>query len=300
VASAGSALRPGAPRGPLAGAPRHTRTLALAVAALAIIAAVLASVLAVLSGPAAQSRVAVHHPQRVWAPPGARPLGDSAAAGLVTREPELRRHNAAANRYVPSDAELRSFYAARDTSGQTRVQVWPLFARVTGRPGLGNPSTGDLIQWAAHKWGVPEDVLRAQVQAESTSSMQQLGDRAAVGAAAYARYPERARLPGGRAVYESMGLTQVKWTPDGAVGAGTEPLRWRSTAFDLDLLAATLRYYYDGDCAWCRPGYAAGDAWASVGAWYSPSPWNNAGARRYIGAVQDNLRRRSWEPQRSR
>src|SRR5919204_575681 len=72
---------------------------------------------------------------------------------------------------------------------------------------------------------------------------------------------------GGEA-YQSMGIAQVKWTPDGAVGAGTEPLRWLSTAFNLDYYAATLRYYYDGACNWCGPDYSPAQGWKSAGAWY--------------------------------
>jgi hypothetical protein len=279
------------------GAVRHTRAIALAVAVGAVVAGILAS----LSGPGRHAAPPVREPQAVWAHAGARPLSDAAAAALVTPEPELRRGNAAADDYVPTTAQLRAFYTARDPSGRTRLQVSRLFGLVTGRPGLAHPSTGELIQWAAHKWGIPEGVLRAQVQVESTTAMGRLGDRTAVSRAVYSRYPPQARIAGGATeVYESMGLTQVKWTPDGRVGAGTEPLRWRSAAFDLDLLGATLRYYYDGECGWCRPGYGAGRAWASVGAWYSPNPWDNAGARRYVQLVKDALRQRSWEPARPR
>jgi hypothetical protein len=102
-------------------------------------------------------------------------------------------------------------------------------------------------------------------------------------------------LPGGHEVFQSLGLAAVKWVPGGRTGAGTEPLRWKSTAFDLDLLGATVRYYYDGDCGWCGPRYSAGQQWASVGAWFSPNPWNNAGARNYTRAVQRVLRDRLWE-----
>jgi hypothetical protein len=78
------------------------------------------------------------------------------------------------------------------------------------------------------------------------------------------------------------------------VGAGTEPLRWRSTAFNLDYYAATVRFYYSGACDWCTPGYSAGQTWNSVGGWYSPTPWANAGARSYIERVQKALSERPW------
>src|SRR5205823_3290856 len=121
---------------------------------------------------------AIGDPQTAWTSPRAQPLADAAAAALITPRPETAPANAAANDYVPTASELRAFRAARDPAGQTRVQVSRLFAHVTGRPGLEHPSTDELIQWAAHKWGIPEDVLRAQVQHESGARMSQLGDRA--------------------------------------------------------------------------------------------------------------------------
>ena len=96
---------------------------------------------------------------------------------------------------------------------------------------------------------------------ESDLSMGQLGDRRSVSANGYAQYPGPARISGTDQVYESMGIAQVKWIPDGSVGAGTEPLRRESTAFNLDFYAATIRYYYDGDCNWCGPDYGSGQAW---------------------------------------
>jgi hypothetical protein len=238
---------------------------------------------------------AVRDPQGAWTAPGSRPLPDAQAGALVTHRSEQRPQNALANDYVPSDGQLRAFYAARNAAGEATVQWNPLFRLVTGRAGLTRPSTDDLIQWAAHKWGIPEDVIRAQLSLESNWRMGQLGDRTSVSTAAYRLYPRAAQIPGTHDVYESMGIAQVKWTPDGSVGAGTEPLRWLSTAFDLDVYAATLRYYYDGYCHWCVPGYAAGQAWGSVGAWYEPSPWGNGGAQMYVEAVRRELARRPWE-----
>ena len=60
-----------------------------------------------------------------------------------------------------------------------------------------------------------------------------------------------------------VGLALTEKVKGFKVGAGTEPLRWRSTAFNLDVYGATLRYYYDGRCSWCGPGYAPGQSWNS-------------------------------------
>jgi len=229
-----------------------------------------------------------------WTSPSARPLSDAEAAAEVTDVPEQRPGNAQANDYVPSDAQLAAFRGARDSSGQTNEQSNPLLAYVTGRPGLRHPSTDDLIQWVSHKWGIPTDWIRAEMVVESGWHQSQAGDEAAVSPAWYAAYPAFARVAGTRVVNESLGIAQVKWRPDGSVGAGTEPLRWLSTAFNLDYYAATVRFFYDGYCHWCSAGYSAGQSESSVGAWYSPSPWNNSGARQYIAAVASALSAGAW------
>ena len=54
-----------------------------------------------------------------------------------------------------------SSFAAKSSSGQSNVAFNPYYRYVDGRDGLLRPSTDDLIQWAAHKWGIPENWLRA-------------------------------------------------------------------------------------------------------------------------------------------
>jgi hypothetical protein len=229
-----------------------------------------------------------------WTAPGTPPLSDAAAAALVTPIPEARAANGAANDYVPTDAQLAAFHAARDQAGRTTLQDNPLTRYVTGRPGLIDPTTDELIQWVSHKWGIPTDVVRAQISVESWWRQSQLGDQSSVASDTAARYPAAAQAGGNGQVFQSLGIAQVKWVPDGSVGAGTDPLRWMSTAFNLDYYAASIRYYYDGDCDWCGSGYGPGQAWNSVGAWYSPTPWGSGAARSYIKSVQDNLAARVW------
>lgn len=233
-------------------------------------------------------------PQTSWAAVGTRPLSDAEAAGRVTRRPETRPENAAANGYVPTDSELATYRSAMNQYGQTTLEVSPLAQYITGRPGLDHPSTDDLLQWAAHKWGIPEDVVRAQMATESWWNQNALGDRAHVPSNWFSQYPAAAQIAGTSDVYQSMGVMQVKWIPDGSVGAGTEPLRWKSVAFNLDYYGATIRYYYDGHCGWCTTGYSAGQDWNSIGAWFAPYPWNNADAQAYVNKVQTYLHDRVW------
>ena len=299
----------------------------------ALVALFLANILANASGtPAAHVRLnaaripAAHmanrpeqHAQISWAacnrnahnsrPSTFQPLSDRAAAALVTPEPETRPYNARAysivgkrypsvNSYVPTAAQLRAFHASKVKGGDSLAQFNPYLKYVDGLDGLRSPSTDDLIQWAAHKWGIPENWLRAEFSLESSWNQFMLGDEASVSQSWYRRYPVQARLPGGSSVFTSMGITQVKWIPDGSIGAGTEPLRWESTAFNLDYQASILRFYYDNPAgtrsSWGDRSYAPCQAWRSVGGWYQPYPWGNSGQASYVANVQHRLSEKIW------
>ncbi len=233
-------------------------------------------------------------PPDVWASPGRPPLSDRAAAALVVREPETRPENYAANNYIPSNAELRAFRNAHTTQGRSILNDVPEYRYVTGRPGLHNPSTDDLIQWAARKWGIPTDVYRAQIYFESLDIQGLQYDAASVSPRDYWQYPAQSRITPYE-VYQSIGISQIKWQPFNKLNAGAEPLRWKSTAWALDFSAATVRYYYDGRCSWCGRGYHKGEEWQSIGAYNAPIPWlNNAKRAWYIRKVKSALRDRSW------
>jgi hypothetical protein len=259
------------------------------------------------------------HPQVAWAPCNLNahdsrqstftPLSDSSAAALVTRQRETRPYNdrpytiagtlyPAPNDYVPTAAQLRKFRDSRTSAGQLVTTLNPYFRYVDGLDGMHDPSTDDLIQWAAHKWGIPEDWLRAEYVQESYWNAYQLGDLAAVSAADYKLYPPQSRVSGQLDVYQSLGITQLKWRSDGSVGAGTEPLRWESTAFNIDYQAAMVRFYYDNPSgartAWGDGTYKPCQAWNSIGGWYEPYPWRNAGQAQYVSAVQQQLSSRAW------
>jgi hypothetical protein len=142
-------------------------------------------------------------------------------------------------------------------------------------------------------------VIRAVAVIESTWEQGARGDRkCGQTQAEYYFAPAYARTTcsdGSLGVYESLGLTQIKDRLNRSPHPGTEPLRWRSTAFNLDYYGATIRFYFDGDCSWCSPNYSAGHEWDSIGAWYAPSPWGNQGAQDYVTRVQAALANRTWE-----
>jgi hypothetical protein len=144
---------------------------------------------------------------------------------------------------VPTAAQIRRYRDSRTSLGQPLLQFNPYFRYVDGHDGLRHPSTDDLIQWVAHKWGIPENWLRAEYVLESYWNQFQLGDDTRVISSWYHLYPYQSLVPHTSNVYQSLGIAQVRWTPNGAVGPGTEPLRRESTAFNLDEQAATVRLY---------------------------------------------------------
>lgn len=260
------------------------------------------------------------HPQTQWsrcnrnafsgAPSTFTPLSDQAAAALVTPEPETRPDNAmpysidgvsypATNAYVPSDQQLATFRSAIDSLGEPILTLDPYLRYVDGHDGLRNATTDELIQWAAHKWGIPENWLRAEYVLESYWNSWFLGDLTPVSATDYGKYPVQARVPGTPNVYQSLGITQVRWDPKGDFGAGTEPLRWRSTAFNVDFQAATVRFFYDNPgrsrTAWGDASYKPCQQWNSIGGWFAPYPWSNAPQAQYARTVQHNLATTAWK-----
>jgi autotransporter family porin len=196
-------------------------------------------------------------------PVGTAILSDAEAAAHVRRSGwEPRPGNAAANQRTPQPGELDGFLANNiSVYGEHKPLVTGNF---TG-------TTDEVIQWAAWKWGLDEDVLRAVVVKESWWRTSAVGD-------------------GGL----SFGLTQIKTT----FHAGTHPLSAASTAFNVDYYGALFRYYFDGHARWLNDmdkgqNYASGDLWGAVGAHYA-GRWHTAAADGYITSVQRHLQQRTW------
>lgn len=195
---------------------------------------------------------------------------DSEAGSRVRRSSwEPRPRNRSANQTTPTSTQLQNFYAADSWGGCDWMR-----RRVTGNF---TGTTDEIIQWAAYKWSLDVDLLRAVAVQESYWNQLFHGDR-------------------GNG--ESYGLMQLK----SSVQRGTYPISRNSTAFNVDYYAAGQRYYLDGCAAdWMdsqhgnRRTYTAGDIWGSIGAWYSGA-WYDWRAEEYISKIKDELwNRRTWE-----
>ena len=236
-------------------------------------------------------------------------MSDAQAAALVTPEPETRPYNLrpytvrgkrypSVNDYVPTAAQIRRYRDSRTSLGQSLLEFNPYVRYVDGRDGMRRPSTDDLIQWAAHKWGIPANWLRAEYISESYWNQFQLGDDTRVSSRWYHLYPYQSRIPHTTNVYQSLGIAQVRWTPNGSLGPGTEPLRWESTAFNVDEQASRVRFYYDNPSgarsSWGDATYVPCQEWRSIGGWYRPYPWGNAAQADYIRSAQEHLSGHDW------
>lgn len=224
------------------------------------------------------------------------------------------------NSYVPSNAELSAFYGAQDNFGRT-VAAHPYWPSVTGRPGA-TLTTDELIQWASHKWGIPTDWVRAEYVWESNWNQTCVSDNTAWKSVAggptqaffYNNSPTFSQVASGTTnVMQSLGITQVRWQPWSASAdaqwPGTEPLRWKSTAFNLDFQMATLRGFYDNPGSYisnhyvsAANGYVTGESsppttqWYAIGAWFSYFPYGAKGVSvtQYIPNVQNALAAKAW------
>ena len=192
-------------------------------------------------------------------PVGSAPLSDATAAARVRRSSfEPRRRNGAANRRTVSARELASFEARSTMPYRSRVS------------GAFSGTTDEILQWAAHKHGVEADLLRAVAVKESWWRMSHRGDAG-----------------------DSFGIMQMRRPFHCCL-----PFMARSTAFNVDYYAATLRAYYEGRMPWLNDvergrEYRAGDLWGSVGAWFS-GRWHTPAAESYIRDVRRIRRARTW------
>ena len=193
----------------------------------------------------------------VTLPVGAALPGDAECADRVRSAPETR---AAVN---------APYNNRRGTSPHDQ------YPRVTG-DFVG--TTDEILQWAACKWGIDEDIVRAQIAKESWWRMDSVGDNG-----------------------ESFGLGQVRVPYHG--GAFEDDNAKLSTAYNVDYTYSRWRSCFEGNEQWLNQfergrDYAAGDVWGCVGLWVS-GRWYfyYPGQEGYLPAIHDYLDGRIWETQ---
>jgi hypothetical protein len=215
-------------------------------------------------------------------PPGAAlPSDDTCAASVHASTWEPRPENNTANHTMgPATSTLGSF------------SQWSATWNAVDRPRIDGHFTGttdEIIQWAACKWGLSDEVLRAQAVVESTWRQSTLGD-----------LEPRSN---GHCVFDDTGsscptsfsIIQVRWYYHPAGYASDSPLSsypWikLSTAFALDQEAAEMRGCYDGQSTYL--GKTTGDLWGCIQDWYSGA-WTPGGGS-YANTVKGYMSSKPW------
>ena len=134
-------------------------------------------------------------------------------------------------------------------------------------------TTDEILQWAACKWGIDEDLVRAQIALESWWTMTNVGDNG-----------------------ESFGLGQVRVPYHGS--AFEDDNAKRSSAYNVDYTYQIWRDCFEGKLTWLNTvergaEYRSGDAMGCTGVWFS-GRWRTPAANQYIARVDEYLRNKIW------
>lgn len=251
-------------------------------------------------------------------PPHAVLPGGARCASEIPATPETMPANAAFNRILPSAAQLSSYAANRYTF--STMTDYSAYQAVDGRY---TGSTDMIMRWAACKWGIDEDVVRAQAWQESHWLQGGHGDKRTsqsecVRPGFTALWDTTIVEPDGAAVscpgccYQSWSAWQTKvfyeWM--------TWPAIMQSTAFAADYRFADTRAcmngayarYFDGRAPINGHSYAGDLAnyarnptpasldtilWGCIGMHFSGG-WYDPAALRYIGETKNWLATKPW------
>lgn len=156
-------------------------------------------------------------------------------------------------------------------------------------------TTDEIIQWAACKWGMDEDMARAQAAIESWWRMNPPGGNPSSNPA---DCPPEKR--GGATCPTTIGMLQIHYPS--YTSAFENANASESTAYNLDYAFAVWRACMEGEFDWLnlfQPGrtYNGDDAWGCVGFWYS-GRWYHSNSMGHINNVKSWLNERIWEADR--
>lgn len=241
-------------------------------------------------------------------PPHASLPTEQQCASYIQATPETNSGNAVGNTTTPSAAELSSFAAQPFwfTYGPTSS-----YSSYTNNvDGNYTGSTDMILRWAACKWGIDENVVRAEAWVESgwTQSSPTYSTLWPPGWGDFQSSYSQCVTPawngwvsaiGG--CYQSCGILMTK-----VADFNVWPEACAGTAFNADFRMAMARACMDGNGeSWYSsetpsagyPYYPNGTTdqllWGCMGAWYSGS-WYDSGALWYISAVQSTLASKPW------
>lgn len=221
-------------------------------------------------------------------PPGAILPGESPCAARVRRSSwEPRSDNTTANQRVPTPQQVAQLASWGPDDGVDE-KADSLRKEITGNF---TGTTDEILQWVACKWGIDEDIVRAEAIVESTWHQNYLGDWTT----------DQSVCPpetwNGQGCYQSYGILQLKFY----YFQSTWPMSRDDTAFSAEYVYAVIRTCYEGWTTYLfdrvpapgYPRYHAGDIWGCLGRWFSGG-WYDQGAIDYINQVKTQLAEKDW------
>ena len=196
--------------------------------------------------------------------------------------------NAPYNATLGNQQLASDFFGGSDPRANSEIAI-----RVTGNL---TGTTSEILHWAACKWGIDEDIVRAQAAVESWWRQDAKGD--------WGTDPDRCPPGHGPGVDdpnrpdecpESWGILQTRYPYEQSAWPGMAD----STAFNADTAYAIWRACYEGYEWWLNyvergADYYPGETWGCVGRWYA-GRWHTSEAEYYIGRVKNYLNSRIWE-----
>ncbi len=221
-------------------------------------------------------------------PPGSPLPSESECAARVRYSSfEPRPQNYTANHRVPTAQQIANL-ALWNVSIGLNSRADSLRRQITGSF---TGTTDEILQWVACKWGIDEDIVRAEAHAESTWYQSTTGD-----------FSTRRKLcpPGtwnGSGCYQSYGILQIKYI----YNKSAWPMSRDDTAFSAEYMYGILRTCYEGWTSYLGqrrslpgyPNYQAGDIWGCVGRWFSGN-WYDQEAIDYIAKVKTDYANKDW------
>jgi autotransporter family porin len=192
--------------------------------------------------------------------------------------------NAQSNRFTGENVSPR-FFPAGDSS-----QAAKLTPLITGDF---TGTTQEILEWAACKWGIDQDIVFAQAAVESWWQQTKRGDWTANVKLCPPGHGLGADGTAGECP-QSYGILQDRYSSEESAWPGIAV----STAMNVDAAYAIWRSCYDGFEVWLNGGsdgrpYHAGDLWGCVGRWFA-GVWYTPEADGYIDLVKKFVSERIW------
>jgi len=221
-------------------------------------------------------------------PPGAILPSESECTSRVRRSSwEPRPDNTVANQRIPTVQQIAGMEPWGPAIGLD-IKADTIRKQITGNF---TGTTDEILQWVACKWGIDEDIVRAEATQESYWYQSQQGDWTI----------DRSLCPpgtwNGKGCFQSYGILQSKYI----YNTTGWPMIRDDTAFNAEYVYGVIRICYEGWTTYLHDrtpvsGYApyhAGDIWGCVGRWYSGG-WYDQDALVYINNVKTYLAHRQW------